>query len=60
MASQDELLNLIKELAQMEHHEVAMELQEALIYLNCGHPEGFGLPLAETVPVDAWWWDTTD
>ena len=33
----------------MEHHEVAGKLQEALIYLSCGHPEGFGLPLAEAI-----------
>ena len=33
----------------MQHAEVAQALQEALIFLSCGHPEGFGLPLAEAI-----------
>jgi glycosyltransferase involved in cell wall biosynthesis len=33
----------------MLHNEVAVALQDALIYLSCGHPEGFGLPLAEAI-----------
>ena len=51
MASQDQQLNKVsfQELPRMQHHEVALALQEALIYLSCGHPEGFGLPLAEAI-----------
>ena len=33
----------------MQHAEVASALQEALLFLSCGHPEGFGLPLAEAI-----------
>ena len=33
----------------MRHEEVAGALQEALLFLSCGHPEGFGLPLAEAI-----------
>ena len=33
----------------MQHEEVAKALQEALLFLSCGHPEGFGLPLAEAI-----------
>ena len=51
MASQDRQLNNVsfQELPRMQHHEVAVALQDALIYLSCGHPEGFGLPLAEAI-----------
>ena len=51
MASQDWQLNNVsfQELPRMQHHEVAVALQDALIYLSCGHPEGFGLPLAEAI-----------
>ena len=28
---------------------MAQELREALLFLSCGHPEGFGLPLAEAI-----------
>ena len=51
MASQDNELNNVnfQELPQMQHSQVALALQEALIYLSCGHPEGFGLPLAEAI-----------
>ncbi len=38
-----------QELPRMQHEEVASALQEALIFLSCGHPEGFGLPLAEAI-----------
>ena len=33
----------------MQHSEVAKALREALLFLSCGHPEGFGLPLAEAI-----------
>ena len=33
----------------MQHEEVASALREALLFLSCGHPEGFGLPLAEAI-----------
>jgi hypothetical protein len=38
-----------RELPRMAHAEVARELREALVFLSCGHPEGFGLPLAEAL-----------
>ena len=37
------------ELPVMQHEEVASALREALLFLSCGHPEGFGLPLAEAI-----------
>ena len=33
----------------MQHKDVANALQKALLFLSCGHPEGFGLPLAEAI-----------
>lgn len=36
-------------IGKMSHEEVAKKLQSALVYLSCGHPEGFGLPLAEAI-----------
>ena len=38
-----------QELPRMQHEEVANALREALLFLSCGHPEGFGLPLAEAI-----------
>ncbi len=38
-----------RELPKLSHAEIAKELREALIFLSCGHPEGFGLPLAEAI-----------
>jgi len=38
-----------RELPRMSHEQVAQELREALMFLSCGHPEGFGLPLAEAI-----------
>ncbi|MBM5784433.1 MAG: glycosyltransferase family 4 protein [Cyanobacteria bacterium K_DeepCast_35m_m1_288] len=38
-----------KELPSLNHHEMARELREALVFLSGGHPEGFGLPLAEAI-----------
>ena len=51
MASQQpKLKNLcFQELPRMQHEDVASALQEALLFLSCGHPEGFGLPLAEAI-----------
>ena len=51
MATQNERLKSISfhEIGQMQHHEIANALKESLIYLSCGHPEGFGLPLAEAI-----------
>lgn len=44
------LKNLIfQELPRMQHKDVANALQKALLFLSCGHPEGFGLPLAEAI-----------
>lgn len=37
------------ELGKLSHAEIAAELREALVFLSCGHPEGFGLPLAEAI-----------
>lgn len=36
-------------LGRLSHSEVASEMRDALVFLNCGHPEGFGLPLAEAI-----------
>ena len=51
MASQHPKLKHLsfQELPRMQHEEVAVALQEALLFLSCGHPEGFGLPLAEAI-----------
>ena len=51
MASQHpRLKNLsFQELPRMQHEEVASALKDALMFLSCGHPEGFGLPLAEAI-----------
>tara|TARA_Y100001933_G_C18914411_1_gene528174 strand:+ start:117 stop:1088 length:972 start_codon:yes stop_codon:yes gene_type:complete len=51
MASQHPKLKNVsfRELPRLQHEEVASALQDALIFLNCGHPEGFGLPLAEAI-----------
>ena len=37
------------ELGRLPHEEIAAQLRDALIFLSCGHPEGFGLPLAEAI-----------
>ena len=31
------------------HHEVVSDLQSSLVFLSFGHPEGFGLPVAEAL-----------
>jgi len=51
MASQHPKLKDLsfQELPRMQHEEVANALKNALIFLSCGHPEGFGLPLAEAI-----------
>jgi len=51
MASQHPTLKNLsfQELPRMQHEQVARALQEALLFLSCGHPEGFGLPLAEAI-----------
>ena len=51
MASQHPRLKHLdfQELPRMQHKEVARAMQEALLFLSCGHPEGFGLPLAEAI-----------
>ena len=36
-------------IGNMSHRQVAESLQSALVFLSCGHPEGFGLPLAEAI-----------
>ena len=36
-------------MGRLSHQEVAKELREALIFVSSGHPEGFGLPLAEAL-----------
>jgi len=38
-----------KELGRLSHAEVASELRDTLVFLSGGHPEGFGLPLAEAL-----------
>ena len=51
MASQRPALQRyeFRELPRLSHPELAAELREALVFLSCGHPEGFGLPLAEAI-----------
>ena len=51
MASQNPKLKDLsfQELPRMRHEEIAVALQEALLFISCGHPEGFGLPLAEAI-----------
>ena len=51
MASQHPRLKHLsfQELPRMQHEMVASALREALLFLSCGHPEGFGLPLAEAI-----------
>ena len=51
MASQHPRLKQLSfhELPRMRHEEVANARKEALLFLSCGHPEGFGLPLAEAI-----------
>lgn len=51
MAAQHHILHAypFKELPRLSHEELASELCEALVFLSCGHPEGFGLPLAEAI-----------
>lgn len=36
-------------LENLSHQQLAKELRESLLFLNFGHPEGFGLPLAEAI-----------
>lgn len=38
-----------EELPRLQHADVAAALRDALLFLSCGHPEGFGLPLAEAI-----------
>ena len=38
-----------RSLGRLTHPEIAREFQEALVFLYTGHPEGFGLPLAEAI-----------
>ena len=51
MASQHPTLKHLtfQELPRLRHEEIARALQEAMLFLSCGHPEGFGLPLAEAI-----------
>lgn len=41
-------------LQDLSHHEVAEKLNNARIFLSFGHPEGFGLPLAEAMASGCW------
>lgn len=38
-----------RELGRVSHEQMAQELRDSLVFLSCGHPEGFGLPLAEAI-----------
>lgn len=51
MASQRSFLQRyeFRELPRLSHIDLASELREALVFLSSGHPEGFGLPLAEAI-----------
>jgi len=37
------------EIPRCSHDQLAAELRDSLVFLSCGHPEGFGLPLAEAI-----------
>ena len=39
----------IKSLDACSHEEVARHMSESLVFLSFGHPEGFGLPVAEAI-----------
>ena len=39
----------LKAIHQCSQEEVALILQESLVFLSFGHPEGFGLPIAEAL-----------
>ena len=51
MASQHKVLKdlTFQEIPRLRHEEVANALRDAMLFLSCGHPEGFGLPLAEAI-----------
>ena len=55
MASQHTKLKDLsfQELPRMQHEEVARALQDAFLFLSCGHPEGFGLPWRKQSPAVA-------
>lgn len=39
----------LKTIENLDHSSVITVLQESLVYLSFGHPEGFGLPVAEAM-----------
>ena len=41
-------------LQKLSHSEVADSLNHARIFLSFGHPEGFGLPIAEAMASGCW------
>ena len=41
-------------LIQLNHNEVSDRLNQSRIFLAFGHPEGFGLPIAEAMAADCW------
>jgi glycosyltransferase involved in cell wall biosynthesis len=41
-------------LAQLSHAQVAERLNGARLFLAFGHPEGFGLPIAEAMAAGCW------
>ena len=41
-------------LESLSHREVANNLNQARIFLSFGHPEGFGLPIAEAMASGCW------
>ena len=41
-------------LQNLSHSDVALRLNEALLFISFGHPEGFGLPIAEAMASGCW------
>ena len=41
-------------LAALSHADIAKNLNQAKIFLSFGHPEGFGLPIAEAMAAGCW------
>lgn len=43
-----------KAIEELNHNEVAKLLKKSKIFLSFGHPEGFGLPVAEAMASECW------
>lgn len=41
-------------LSDLSHHDIALYLSKSRLFLSFGHPEGFGLPVAEAMASSCW------